>query len=101
MTKLRFLGTAVARDTYLMTTHNDEFTYAMKIRLNMMDMVTKNYGGKEMCYLCGEEDSKLNISCRVMKLRILFPWMNCWKQIWVVLRNGFIEWKPKEENSFP
>ena len=61
MTKLRFLGEVKACNSYMQTVHNEDYTTAMKIRLNMMDMVTKNFGGRDNCILCGEADSTEHI----------------------------------------
>ena len=54
--KLRFLGKR-GSDTYLKELHNDDARMAMKIRLNMIDWIEKNYGVEAVCPLCGEEDS--------------------------------------------
>ena len=60
MSKLRFLGNK-ARDTYIFNTFNTDFTEAMTIRLNMTEMISRNYGGEEHCYICNEQDSTEHI----------------------------------------
>ena len=54
--KLRFLGNR-GSDTYLKEVCNENARMAMKIRLNMVDWIQKNFGVEGVCPLCGEEDS--------------------------------------------
>ena len=54
--KLRFLGNR-GSDTYLKEVHNENARMAMKIRLNMVDWIQKNFGVEGVCPLCGEEDA--------------------------------------------
>ncbi len=56
MTKLRFLGEVTARQSYILDTFNQSFSDALIIRLNMTEMVAKNYGGNGGCDLCNAED---------------------------------------------
>ena len=56
MTKLRFLKKTSATDTYLKELSNDDARDAIKIRLNMVDMVTQNFGTGNNCILCGDEN---------------------------------------------
>ena len=54
--KLRFLGKK-GSETYLKEIHNDDARQAVKIRLNMVEWIERNYGRVGDCPLCGEEDS--------------------------------------------
>ena len=61
--KLRFLGTK-GDETYLTELNNDEARQALKIRLNMVEWVQRNYGGRGECPMCGEEDTTEHVfSC--------------------------------------
>ena len=55
-TKLRFLKKTSATDTYLKELSNDDARDAIKIRLNMVDMVTQNFGRRTNCILCGDDN---------------------------------------------
>ena len=57
MRKLRFLQYK-AIDTYLHMQHlrNDDARMAVKIRLNMIDTITHNFGTKKNCLVCEEEN---------------------------------------------
>lgn len=52
MKKLQFLGKCRGRYTYVKETFNNTTRMAMFIRLNMMEMVTTNYGRNEQCVIC-------------------------------------------------
>lgn len=54
--KLRFLRKK-GSETYLKEIHNDDARQAVKIRLNMIEWIERNYGRVGDCPLCGEEDS--------------------------------------------
>jgi hypothetical protein len=56
MTKLRFLKKSSANDTYLKKLTNDDARDAIKIRLNMMDIITQNFVNGTSCILCGDEN---------------------------------------------
>ena len=56
MTKLRFLkkkGIA----TFLDSIYNDDARMAMKIRLNVLDSISRNFGRNRNCELCGDNDN--------------------------------------------
>jgi hypothetical protein len=55
MTKLRFL-TSPATETYLGYLHNDDARDALKIRLNMVELVTDNFNPRSNCLLCEQGD---------------------------------------------
>ena len=59
-TKLRFCKRR-GIDSYLQDVHNETAKEAMKIRLNMVEWIPDNYGRKEGCPLCHEEDSTEHI----------------------------------------
>ena len=54
--KMRFLKKS-GSDTYLKDIFNEDARTALKIRLNMIDWITDNYGRRENCPLCGHEDN--------------------------------------------
>ena len=56
MTKLRFLSKVSATDSYLQYLSNNDAREAIKIRLNMVDAITSNFGIRKNCSLCGNEN---------------------------------------------
>ena len=54
--KMRFLNTSGC-NTYLTEVYNDDARLALKIRLNMVDWIQGNFGGKGNCPMCGGEDT--------------------------------------------
>ena len=56
MTKLRFLSKVSATDSYLQYLSNNDAREAMKIRLNMVDSITSNFGIRKNCSLCGNKN---------------------------------------------
>lgn len=57
MTKLRHLKLFSATDTYLNNDlYNDDARDALKIRLNMVEVITNNFGAHNDCLLCGYKD---------------------------------------------
>ena len=58
MTKLRFLNKCSASETYLKNDElaNDDAREAIKIRLNMVDVITQNFGAGTECILCGNSN---------------------------------------------
>ena len=54
--KMRFLKRS-GSDTYLPEIFNEDARTAIKIRLNMIDWISDNYGKRENCPLCGHEDN--------------------------------------------
>jgi hypothetical protein len=58
MTKLRFLDKCSASETFLKNNEvvNDDAREAIKIRLNMVEAVTQNFGAGTECTLCGDNN---------------------------------------------
>ncbi len=57
MNKLRFLQTKCI-ETFFKTTFNDDLRTALMIRLNVVEVISKNFGLNKNCGLCGDaEDS--------------------------------------------
>ena len=62
--KLRFLSRRRGIDTYLQKLTNKNARMALKIRLNMVQMIDANFGRRTLCVLCNEPDSTEHIfSC--------------------------------------
>ena len=59
-TKLRFLQKK-AVDTYMNKVSKVDVRMALIIRLNMVEHITGNYGAKQKCILCDEDDSTEHI----------------------------------------
>ena len=67
MTKLRFLSKVSATDSYLQYLSNNDAREAIKIRLNMVDAITSNFGIRKNCSLCGNDDSTEHVfECAAM-----------------------------------
>ncbi len=99
MSKLRFMGKR-ARDTYLFNTFNKEFTESMTIRLNMTDMISKNYGGDEHCYICNEQDSTEHVlQCQEFGDAIDVNWLRDGREMGTIVQR-FREMEEKRRETF-